>query len=93
MSLKYSVGEGLLCGIIGVTSREHNVVPLVIKGLQRLEYRGYDSVGVAVISGGTILYRKGAGELEVVRRRLALDELSGPTAIGHTRWATHGPPN
>jgi len=64
MSQKYSVGEGLLCGIIGVTSREHNVVPLVIKGLQRLEYRGYDSVGVAVISGGMILYRKGAGELE-----------------------------
>jgi glucosamine--fructose-6-phosphate aminotransferase (isomerizing) len=93
MSQKYSVGEGLLCGIIGVTSREHNVVPLVIKGLQRLEYRGYDSVGVAVISGDMILYRKGAGELEVVRRRLALDELSGPTAIGHTRWATHGPPN
>ncbi len=82
-----------MCGIIGVTSRDSNVVPMVLKGLQRLEYRGYDSVGVAVVSGGFLLLRKGAGELEAVRRRLALDELSGSTAVGHTRWATHGPPN
>ncbi|MGC9071938.1 MAG: glutamine--fructose-6-phosphate transaminase (isomerizing) [Acidilobus sp.] len=82
-----------MCGIIGVAAKDVNVVPIVIRGLQRLEYRGYDSVGVAVISSGALLLRKGAGELEVVRRRLALDELAGPTAIGHTRWATHGAPN
>ena len=82
-----------MCGIIGVTAIDANVVPMVLRGLQRLEYRGYDSVGVAVVSGNVLLLRKGAGELEVVRRRLALDELSGSTAVGHTRWATHGPPN
>ncbi len=82
-----------MCGIIGVTAIDSNVVPMVLRGLQRLEYRGYDSVGVAVVSGSVLLLRKGAGELEVVRRRLALDELSGSTAVGHTRWATHGPPN
>ncbi len=82
-----------MCGIIGVTAVDLNVVPLVIRGLQRLEYRGYDSVGIAVTSSGTLLIRKGAGELEAVRRRLSLDELQGLTAIGHTRWATHGPPN
>ena len=82
-----------MCGIIGITAIDANVVPMVLRGLQRLEYRGYDSVGVAVVSGNVLLLRKGAGELEVVRRRLALDELSGSTAVGHTRWATHGPPN
>ena len=82
-----------MCGIIGVTSQSANVVPTVIRGLQRLEYRGYDSVGVAVVGPGQLLVRKGAGDLESVRRRLLLDELQGSTAIGHTRWATHGPPS
>lgn len=82
-----------MCGIIGAAASCSDVVPLIIKGLQRLEYRGYDSVGIAVVGGNGLAVRKGAGELEVVRRRLSLDEMSGLTGIGHTRWATHGPPN
>lgn len=83
-----------MCGIIGITSRKNNVVPLVLEGLERLEYRGYDSVGLAVQApDGRITIKKGAGQLARVRERLAFDELSGPVAIGHTRWATHGPPN
>ncbi|MGC9112303.1 glutamine--fructose-6-phosphate transaminase (isomerizing) [Acidilobus sp.] len=82
-----------MCGIIGATANCSNVVPLIIRGLQRLEYRGYDSVGIAVVSNNELAVRKGAGELEVVRRRLSLDEMRGLTGIGHTRWATHGPPN
>lgn len=82
-----------MCGIIGVTSSCNNVVPILVSGLKKLEYRGYDSVGIAVSAGPTILVRKGAGELDVVRRRLSFDEVSGSTGIGHTRWATHGQPN
>ena len=81
-----------MCGIIGITSKRTNVVPEVIDGLKKLEYRGYDSVGLAVNSEGIILIRKGAGDIDRVSRRLNFDELVGPTAIGHTRWATHGPP-
>jgi len=81
-----------VCGIIGVTARDRDVVPLVLEGLVRLEYRGYDSVGVAVNAGGSIIVRKGAGKIADVRVRVGLDRLSGSTAIGHTRWATHGPP-
>ncbi|MCE4621250.1 MAG: glutamine--fructose-6-phosphate transaminase (isomerizing) [Desulfurococcales archaeon] len=81
-----------MCGIIGITSKKTNVVPEVIDGLKKLEYRGYDSVGLAVNSEGIILIRKGSGDIDSVSRRLNFDELVGPTAIGHTRWATHGPP-
>ncbi len=83
-----------LCGIIGITKKEGDSVKDVIDGLKKLEYRGYDSVGIAVITGkGEIIIRKGAGDIDSVRRRLGFDELKGSTAIGHTRWATHGPPN
>jgi glucosamine--fructose-6-phosphate aminotransferase (isomerizing) len=83
-----------MCGIIGLIRKEGDVVGEVIKGLQKLEYRGYDSVGLAVIDPkGELVVRKGAGDLESVRKRLGLDELKGSVAIGHTRWATHGPPN
>lgn len=82
-----------MCGIIGITLRDGNVVPLLVKGLERLEYRGYDSVGIAVIGSKGLVVRKGAGTLERVSRRLSFNELSGSCGLGHTRWATHGPPN
>lgn len=82
-----------MCGIIGISLKDGNVVPLLIRGLERLEYRGYDSVGIAVTGPGGVTVRKGAGTLEKVKRRLAFHELRGTCGVGHTRWATHGPPN
>jgi glucosamine--fructose-6-phosphate aminotransferase (isomerizing) len=79
-----------LCGIIGITNKKCNVVDKLIVGLQRLEYRGYDSVGIAVINGNSINFKKGAGDLETVMKRLSFTDLSGSTGIAHTRWATHG---
>jgi len=82
-----------LCGIIGLTKKSEDCIKDVLKGLAMLEYRGYDSVGIAAITNdGRLIVRKGAGDLISVRRRLGLDELKGSTAIGHTRWATHGAP-
>ncbi len=82
-----------MCGIIGLTKKTGDSVKDVLKGLAMLEYRGYDSVGIAVITDNRrLVVRKGAGDLANVRKRLGLDELRGRTAIGHTRWATHGPP-
>ncbi len=82
-----------LCGIIGLTKKSEDSVKDVLRGLAMLEYRGYDSVGIAVITNdGRLIVRKGAGDLASVRKRLGLDELRGRTAIGHTRWATHGAP-
>ena len=82
-----------MCGIIGLTKKSEDCIKDVLKGLAMLEYRGYDSVGIAAITNdGRLIVRKGAGDLISVRRRLGLDELKGSTAIGHTRWATHGAP-
>ncbi len=82
-----------MCGIIGVAAQKGNVVPLIIGGLKRLEYRGYDSAGIAVVSGSTVSVRKGAGKIEHVVVAKGFEELNGSTGIGHTRWATHGAPN
>jgi len=86
------------CGIIGVVARKYGsfsvkVSEIVRKGLEKLEYRGYDSVGIATICEGRILVRKGKGKISEVNRRVRLDEIAGLTAIGHTRWATHGAPS
>ena len=84
-----------MCGIIGYVGQKQ-VLPLLIEGLKRLEYRGYDSAGVAVIARGKVNVRKSAGRISVLEQ--AIDE-SGPDAlvgtcgIAHTRWATHGAPN
>ncbi|MEO1766747.1 glutamine--fructose-6-phosphate transaminase (isomerizing) [Thiobacter aerophilum] len=77
-----------MCGIVGAIARR-NVVPLLIDGLRRLEYRGYDSAGVAVIDGGIRRVRRvgRVAELEAAAREL---KLAGEIGIGHTRWATHG---
>lgn len=80
-----------MCGIVGyVGSRD--AVPLILDGLQRLEYRGYDSAGIAVLHGGQLQLRRDVGKLSRLRDRVAAEPLSGTIGIGHTRWATHGVP-
>ena len=83
-----------MCGIVGFTGREQ-VAPILLDGLDHLEYRGYDSAGVAVLSPeGTLQVRKSKGRLKVLRELTDNGAaLIGSTGIGHTRWATHGEPN
>ena len=78
-----------MCSIIGYLG-ENSAAPVIVKGLKRMEYRGYDSVGVATFSGNQILVRKGVGKVMEVNNTVKLDMLSGKVGIGHTRWATHG---
>ncbi|MBW3630675.1 MAG: glutamine--fructose-6-phosphate transaminase (isomerizing) [Gemmatimonadetes bacterium] len=81
-----------MCGIVGyIGARE--VTPLLIEGLKRLEYRGYDSAGVAVMLDGQIQVRKEAGKIAELEKSLEDEPVPGKYGIGHTRWATHGPPN
>ncbi|HVZ49841.1 MAG TPA: glutamine--fructose-6-phosphate transaminase (isomerizing) [Gemmatimonadaceae bacterium] len=81
-----------MCGIIGYVG-PRPVVPLLIEGLKRMEYRGYDSAGVAVFDGEAIDTRRAAGKIARLESALAADPLDGYIGIGHTRWATHGPPS
>jgi glucosamine--fructose-6-phosphate aminotransferase (isomerizing) len=81
-----------MCGIVGYIG-EQQVAPLLIQGLKRLEYRGYDSAGVAVAKNGTLLVRKEAGKIAELEKLLVAEPVEGVYGIGHTRWATHGPPN
>ncbi len=78
-----------MCSIIGYLGL-NQAAPIIVKGLKRMEYRGYDSVGVATFSNNHILVRKGVGKVIEVNKAVRLDELSGTVGIGHTRWATHG---
>lgn len=80
-----------MCGIIGYIGQEE-AVDILIEGLQRLEYRGYDSAGVAVIADQKIDLRREVGKLNNLVKKLALEPLHGSIGIGHTRWATHGRP-
>src|SRR5688572_12853954 len=81
-----------MCGIVGyVGTRE--VVPLLIDGLSRLEYRGYDSAGVVTVDDGDLLTVKAEGKLEKLKEKLRQQPLAGRYGLGHTRWATHGPPS
>ena len=80
-----------MCGIIGYIGPKP-VVPVLIEGLRRLEYRGYDSAGLAVVNGHGIDVRRSAGKLHNLEEVLANDPLSGVYGLGHTRWATHGRP-
>jgi glucosamine--fructose-6-phosphate aminotransferase (isomerizing) len=80
-----------MCGIIGYIG-EKPVVPVLIEGLRRLEYRGYDSAGVAVVNGHGIDLRRSAGKLANLEQVIAEDPLTGIFGLGHTRWATHGRP-
>lgn len=78
-----------MCSIIGYKG-QLIVAPLLVDSLKRMEYRGYDSVGIATISNGRILVKKGIGRVRDVNKRLDLSGMKGHTGIGHTRWATHG---
>ncbi len=78
-----------MCSIIGYKGNEH-ASSVLIEGLKKMEYRGYDSVGIATIKSGKLAVRKGVGKVAEVNRSLRLDELPGKLGIGHTRWATHG---
>jgi glucosamine--fructose-6-phosphate aminotransferase (isomerizing) len=80
-----------MCGIIGYIGTRQ-VLPILIDGLRRLEYRGYDSAGVAVVRDGTIELRRSAGKLSRLEEVIADSPLDGEYGIGHTRWATHGRP-
>ena len=78
-----------MCSIIGYKGNEH-ASSVLIEGLKKMEYRGYDSVGIATIKSGKLLMRKGVGKVAEVNKSLRLDKLPGKLGIGHTRWATHG---
>lgn len=78
-----------MCGIIGYIG-DGNAAPALLKGMRRLEYRGYDSAGMATISNGHISFGKDVGKLGEVEQKQRLDRLTGPVGIGHVRWATHG---
>ena len=81
-----------MCGIVGYTGSK-DAYPILIKGLQRLEYRGYDSAGVALSSHGNTTLHKCKGKVADLQHHIAADDTTGHAGIGHTRWATHGEPN
>ena len=81
-----------MCGIVGIICREE-AAPRLLDGLKRLEYRGYDSAGIACLEGGAIVRRRAQGKLANLESLLDRQPLTGSIGIGHTRWATHGVPN
>src|SRR6476646_916908 len=80
-----------MCGIVGILGREP-VAGLLVDALKRLEYRGYDSAGVATLEAGQLARRRAEGTLRNLEARLTREPLDGTIGIGHTRWATHGRP-
>ena len=81
-----------MCGIVGGTSNR-NILPILVEGLRRLEYRGYDSAGVAYKNNGKISLVKNSGRVEELADKLNLENNSARIGIAHTRWATHGVPS
>ena len=80
-----------MCGIVGILGTDA-VAGALIDALRRLEYRGYDSAGVATVENGHLERRRAEGKLKNLELRLAQQPLQGRTGLGHTRWATHGKP-
>ena len=81
-----------MCGIVGYVG-DKSAVGIIVEGLKRLEYRGYDSAGIAVLNDGTLHVRRAAGRLKMLEGVLGERPLTGSLGIGHTRWATHGRPS
>ena len=81
-----------MCGIVGVLGN-HEVAPILVEALRRLEYRGYDSAGIATVNDGTLDRRRAVGKLVNLSDLLVHEPLAGKSGIGHTRWATHGAPS
>ncbi len=81
-----------MCGIVGVLGN-HEVAPILVEALRRLEYRGYDSAGIATVNAGTLDRRRAVGKLVNLSDLLVHEPLAGKSGIGHTRWATHGAPS
>ena len=81
-----------MCGIVGYIGNR-NAVPILIDGLKRLEYRGYDSAGIAVIRNGSVEITKKIGKVTELEKALPGEDYQGMIGIGHTRWATHGEPS
>ena len=80
-----------MCGIIGIVSK-NRVVDRLLDGLENLEYRGYDSAGIATVNNSEIVYSKSTGKLVCLKNKLKQSPIDGNIGIGHTRWATHGEP-
>jgi glucosamine--fructose-6-phosphate aminotransferase (isomerizing) len=81
-----------MCGIVGYIG-EQDATPIILKGLKKLEYRGYDSAGIAVLTNGHIEVRRDAGKLANLEKLVSENPIKGRMGIGHTRWATHGEPS
>ena len=89
----YRRGEGKgMCGIVGYVG-DRQAGPIIMEGLRKLEYRGYDSAGIAVLNGGDVQLRRSAGKLDNLEKILNAEPPDGTTGFGHTRWATHGKPS
>lgn len=81
-----------MCGIVGYIG-EKNCVPIILEGLQRLEYRGYDSAGIAILKDDKCYVQKNVGKVSNLKEALEITKVQSKVGIGHTRWATHGAPN
>src|SRR5438045_9645371 len=81
-----------MCGIVGYVGSQESL-PILLEGLRRLEYRGYDSAGIAVLNGQGLVVKKAAGKIAVLEGLLDGSRPKGSLGIAHTRWATHGEPN